>query len=147
MGFGEKSLIYLSFSHQIANTMYIKISLGILILVFITSCTKDINIKHAPAIYAINRSDEIVIYTTNQTYPIVLEKPIYVSELEKLGLPQNFEKDIESKLGIQRYVNGQINDVYSLSNFGIFCCMSTILGFLVVVCLFFWWVYIRLHSK
>jgi hypothetical protein len=93
------------------------ICISYLFLLF--SCTENVPVFQN-VYYCINRDSSILIYSNHSSECIELKKPInYQSAEDLFPLSSKMIATCQEQVGMDRYINGNLNDTYKLSSFTI----------------------------
>lgn len=82
----------------------------------LTSCMDSVNESSNITYYALNQDSTLTLFYHGSTLPIYLTKPIDPDRAKFLDIPDCILNDNPETIGMHRYVNGELNDSYKISN-------------------------------
>ena len=91
---------------------------SVIAVAMFSSCTSTVADakKEDVTLYATSTDSTVVVYRYNSKDPIVLKKPISVDQLQKYAIPYSVIENLGKNPGMARYVGGDENDAYDLSD-------------------------------
>lgn len=64
------------------------------------------------ALYVINQDSIILVYRHDSRNPILLETPVQLERLKEYAIPSTVILENQKHKGIQRYIDGEVNNTY-----------------------------------